>query len=97
MRSFSPFDQAIGHYRRYSRGSLAALAPTSLEQVTLIYLDSVGMLLSLGNRFILRSARPSEASLRFWNDRIIPISRRLDPMLGYNLGKTVLGIWRNPL
>jgi SAM-dependent methyltransferase len=93
---FSPFDEAAGHYRRYSRSSLAAIAPSSLEQIKLIYLDSVGMLLSLGNRFVLRSARPNQASLRFWNDWIIPLSRRLDGIFGYAVGKSVLGIWRNP-
>jgi SAM-dependent methyltransferase len=93
---FSPFDRAVGHYRRYSRKTLAAIAPSSLEQMKLIYLDSAGMLLSLGNRFILRSASPNEASLRFWNDWIIPLSRRLDGMFGYTVGKSVLGIWRRP-
>jgi SAM-dependent methyltransferase len=93
---YSPFDKAVGHCRRYSRSSLAAIAPPSLDQVMLIYLDSVGMLLSLGNRFILRSAQPNEASLRFWNDWIIPLSRRLDGIFGYGLGKSVLGIWRKP-
>jgi SAM-dependent methyltransferase len=57
---FSPFDQAVGHHRRYSRKSLATIVPSPLEQVKLIYLDSLGMLLSLGNRFVLRSARPNE-------------------------------------
>jgi len=94
---FSPFDEAIGHYRRYTRASLAAIAPASLEQVKLIYLDSGGILLSLGNRFVLRSAWPSVASLRFWNNYIIPISRRLDGVFGYAVGKSVLGIWRKPI
>jgi len=93
---FSPFDQAVGHHRRYSRKSLAAIAPASLEQEKLIYLDSLGMLLSLGNRFVLRSAQPNEASLRFWNDWIIPLSRRVDRLIGFAVGKTVLGIWRKP-
>jgi SAM-dependent methyltransferase len=93
---YSPFDKAVGHYRRYSRKSLAAIVPSSLEQAKLIYLDSLGMLLSLGNRFVLRSAQPDEASLRFWNDWIIPLSRRIDGLMGFAVGKTVLGIWRKP-
>jgi SAM-dependent methyltransferase len=93
---FSPFDKAVGHCRRYSRRSLAAIVPPSLQTLKLVYLDSAGMLLSLGNRFILRSARPSVQSLRFWNDWIIPVSRRLDGLLRYAVGKTVIGIWRKP-
>jgi SAM-dependent methyltransferase len=93
---YSPFDKAVGHYRRYTRRSLAAIIPPSLERVRLIYLDSVGMLLSLGNRFVLRNERASEASIRFWNDWIVPVSRQTDKVLAYSVGKTVLGIWRNP-
>jgi SAM-dependent methyltransferase len=93
---FSPFDEAVGHYRRYTRSSLAAIAPSSLMHVKIIYLDSMGMLLSLGNRLLLRSAQPNEAALRFWNNVAIPLSRRVDPIFGYALGKSVLGIWRKP-
>ena len=93
---FSPFDAAVGHYRRYSRTSLAAIAPASLDRVKLIYLDSAGMLLSFGNRLLLRSAQPSETALRFWNNVAIPLSRRFDPAFGYAVGKSVLCIWRKP-
>jgi SAM-dependent methyltransferase len=93
---FSPFDEAVGHYRRYSRSSLAAIVPPSLETVKLIYLDSIGMVLSLGNRLLLRSATPNEAALRFWNDVAIPLSRRLDGVFDHAVGKSVLGIWRRP-
>jgi SAM-dependent methyltransferase len=93
---FSPFDKAVGHYRRYNRNSLSAVVPSSLEQVMLIYLDSIGMLLSLGNRLVLRSAKPNEASLLFWNDWIIPLSQRMDGVFRYAVGKSVLGAWRKP-
>jgi SAM-dependent methyltransferase len=93
---FSPFDEAVGHCRRYSRASLAAIAPASLEQVKLIYLDCAGMLLSMGNRFVLRSSQPNAASLRFWNTCVIPISQHLDGVFRYSVGKSVLGIWRKP-
>jgi SAM-dependent methyltransferase len=93
---FSPFDAAAGHFRRYSRDSLRAIVPGWLEPVTLIYLDSVGMLLSLGNRLALRSARPKPGALHFWNDWVVPASRQVDPLFGYAVGKSVLGIWRRP-
>ncbi len=93
---FSPFDKAVGHHRRYSRSSLRAAIPDSLSLVKLVYLDSVGILLSLANRLILRSAAPSEASLRIWDGWVVPVSQRLDPLFGYSIGKSVLGIWRKP-
>src|SRR5262249_2632176 len=36
---FSPFDQSIGHYRRYNKRMLAEVAPPALRQVRLWYLD----------------------------------------------------------
>ena len=54
---FSPFDAEIGHFRRYTKKSFAALAPPGLTAVKLVYLDSVGMAASLANRLLLRSSR----------------------------------------
>src|SRR5258708_8340653 len=46
---FTPFDKAIGHYRRYTKNSLRSIAPQGLREVKCIYLDSAGFLASLGN------------------------------------------------
>jgi SAM-dependent methyltransferase len=91
---FSPFDASIGHYRRYSRAALAALVPAA--RVRLRYLDSLGLLLSLGNRLLLRQPMPTLRQILFWDKRVIPISRLLDPLLGFTIGKSVLGIWKKP-
>jgi SAM-dependent methyltransferase len=91
---FSPFDTAIGHHRRYTRKSLAALTPESLQPVRIAYLDSVGLLASLGNRLLLRQPMPTREQIAFWDRAMIPVSRRLDPLLAHRVGKTVLGAWR---
>jgi SAM-dependent methyltransferase len=91
---YSPFDAAIGHHRRYTRKSLAALTPESLEPVRLAYLDAVGLLASLGNRLFLRRSMPTPGHIAFWDRAMIPLSRRLDPLLAYSLGKAVLAVWR---
>jgi SAM-dependent methyltransferase len=91
---YTPFDEAIGHYRRYGRRMLRAAAPESLEPVRVVYLDSVGMLASLGNKLILKSSMPTAKQVALWNRLMVPISQLLDPILGYSLGKSVLGIWR---
>lgn len=90
----SDFDRAIGHYRRYTARSLAALAPPGLELVLVRYLDSCGMLASLGNRLWLRQSLPTAAQIAFWDRCMVPISRRLDRWLAYRLGKSVLVVWR---
>jgi SAM-dependent methyltransferase len=90
---FTPFDSAIGHYRRYSKATLAAVEPPALKREKLIYLDSVGMLASLANRLLLRSAMPTAGQIQTWDGMLVPCSRWLDPVLGYRLGKSILGIW----
>ncbi len=91
---FTPFDRAIGHFRRYTRRGLRTLTPAGLRLVRLAYLDSVGMLASLGNRLLLRSAEPSPRQIAFWDRVLVRISTVLDPILGYTVGKSVLAVWR---
>jgi hypothetical protein len=91
---FSPFDQAIGHFRRYTRASLREAVPRQLELVRLRYLDAVGMLASLANRTMLRSTAPTKSQIRFWDNYMVPLSRLVDPLLGYRVGKSIVGIWR---
>lgn len=93
---YSPFDKAVGHFRRYTRRSLASAIPPGLELVELVYLDSVGLIASAGNRFVSRSSSPTLSQIRFWDRAMIPLSQWLDPLLRYSLGKSVLGIWRAP-
>ncbi len=91
---YSPFDRAIGHFRRYSRQELRAAVPANLEQVSLRYLDSVGLFASLGNRLLLRQSMPTEKQILFWDQMLVPLSQVVDPLLGYNFGKTVIGVWK---
>lgn len=91
---YSPFDAAIGHYRRYSRKELVNLGPDGLELVVCKYLDSVGLLASLGNRLLTRQEEPKASQVAFWDGKLVPMSRRLDSRLRFRVGKSVLGIWR---
>jgi SAM-dependent methyltransferase len=90
---FSPFDQAIGHHRRYTRSTLLQAAPSSLRSVTAFYLDSAGLLASLVNRVALRASYPTRSQIRVWDSLLVPTSRVLDPIAGYHLGKSVVGVW----
>lgn len=92
----SPFDRAIGHYRRYNRRSLRLIRPCGSETVTTRYLDCLGMALSAANRLLLRASMPTAAQIHVWDRWVVPCSRRLDPLLGYRIGKSILIIWRKP-
>ena len=91
---FTPFDAAIGHYRRYSKKSLRSIVPGHLREVKCIYLDSAGLLASLGNKLFLRSPIPSKAQIQFWDRAMVPISRYTDRALNHVIGKSILGVWQ---
>jgi len=91
---FTPFDEALGHYRRYGLSGLSKIIPEDLECVRLCYLDCVGLLASLGNRLILKSRIPSERQIALWDGVMVPLSKLFDPLLRYSVGKSVLGVWR---
>lgn len=91
---FSPFDKAVGHFRRYDRATLEAAMPANLSRQALVYLDSVGMLANGVNRLMLRSSMPTASQIALWDRVIVPVSKVLDPVFGYRLGKSILGVWR---
>jgi SAM-dependent methyltransferase len=91
---FNAFDEAVGHYRRYTKTSLADIVPPTLVTEKLIYLDCAGLCASLGNRLVLSRAKPSVSQLAFWDRVLVPCSRHLDRVIGFRLGKSVLGVWR---
>lgn len=91
---FSPFDAAIGHYRRYDARSLTALAPPGCTVERRFYLDSVGFLASAANRFLMRQAMPTRGQIAVWDRLMVPLSRWLDPLVGRWLGKSIVVIWR---
>ena len=91
---FTPFDASIGHYRRYAKNSLRTVVPESLREIKCIYLDSAGLLASLGNKLFLRSPVPSKAQIQFWDRAMVPISRYTDRALNYAIGKSILGVWK---
>jgi SAM-dependent methyltransferase len=94
---FTPFDEAVGHFRRYSRSALQAAGPVDLALLRCEYLDSIGMLASLGNRLFLKSSMPSAAQIAVWDRLMVPLSRLVDPLIGYSLGKSVLAVWKKPI
>lgn len=91
---YSPFDRAIGHYRRYDRKRLLGVTPAGALVECLRYLDSAGLLLNLGNRLLSRQRLPTSGQILFWDRLVVPVARVLDPLLGYRVGRSLLAVWR---
>jgi SAM-dependent methyltransferase len=93
---FSPFDAAIGHFRRYQLADLLALRPPQLTVARARYLDAAGLLTSLGNKLLLKQSAPTPAQIRLWDRVMVRVSRWLDPVVAFRLGKSVVVVWRKP-
>lgn len=93
---FSPFDKAIGHFRRYSRPMLRKVLPDGVRIKQLVYLDSVGLAASAANKLFLKQSYPTLAQIKFWDNTIVPISKITDRIIGFSMGKSVLAIVQKP-
>ncbi len=91
---FSPFDRAIGHYRRYNKAAYKKLSSPEMELQQIKYLDSFGFFASLMNKLLLKQSYPSQKQVNFWDRLLIPISKISDRFFFYSFGKSILGVWR---
>ena len=91
---YSPFDRAVGHYRRYDRRTLGSLTAPGTSVIDMRYLDCTGLCLTLGNRVLLRSASPTVSQVKLWDRWCIPVSSRVDRLFGHRFGKSILAVWR---
>jgi len=90
----SPFDRAIGHYRRYTKKSLSAIANEQLKLTKMIYTDSIGFFASLANKLLLQQKYPTKKQIHFWDTWMVPLSVVIDKLLFFKAGKTVIGVWK---
>jgi SAM-dependent methyltransferase len=91
---FSPFDAAVGHFRRYTAAMLRSLTPAGTRLVRVAYLDSVGLLASIANRALLRSELPTQRQIRVWDSIMVPCSQVVDWVTRHRLGKSVIAVWK---
>ena len=90
---FSPFDRSIGHYRRYNKRILNNICPKKMKG-SMFYLDSVGLIASSVNRYLLKQSMPTKSQIKFWDTLMITLSKIIDPLTFYKLGKTIVSIYR---
>jgi SAM-dependent methyltransferase len=93
---YSYFDDEVGHYRRYNKriaDNLFQYISPAMVESKLIYLDSLGALASLMNRFILRQKKIKISQIIFWDKILIPLSRVVDFITNYSVGKSILMIY----
>jgi 2-polyprenyl-3-methyl-5-hydroxy-6-metoxy-1,4-benzoquinol methylase len=88
--AYGPLDAELGHFRRYSKSTLAAVfSGAGLELLTLRYTNPIGLLGWLYNARVARSTTHSATQVR-WFDTLIapwalPLERLLTPPIGLSL------------
>jgi hypothetical protein len=90
---YTGFDESLGHFRRYNRKTLNACTPSGCTLQQMIYMDSCGMLASLGNRLLLKQSTPTLAQVRFWNSYLVRASFLFDRLTRFRIGKSILAVW----
>ena len=93
---FSPFDAAVGHFRRHSKNSFRILAASNVDvtEKQISYLDSIGLHASLANKWFLKASVPTEKQILVWDSMMVPVSRMTDRLSFNMIGKTIIGIWQ---
>jgi len=87
---FSEFDQSVGHFRRYTIKSLSQIIPTEYHIVNAKYLDSLGFCLSTVMKIFPKKISPTEKNIQIWDKYLVPLSKLLDKLLSYKVGKSLL-------
>jgi hypothetical protein len=91
---YSPFDEALGHYRRYNAKDAERLTVTSLALKRVFFLDSLGYFVSAANRLVMRASQPSVQQIQFWDKVIVPVSGFVDKIFHQLFGRSIVMIWQ---
>lgn len=89
---YSPFDKALGHFRRYDKRMYRELSPRPPQKLE--YLDSIGMLASMANKLLLKQSYPKEQQIKLWDRVFVRLSKIVDPITLRLIGKSILGVWK---
>jgi SAM-dependent methyltransferase len=90
---YGPIDRRLGHYRRYTRASIARLArETGFRVAALRYMNSVGCVGWWVNARILRRTEQSEAQIRLFDRWIVPPMRQAEAMVPPPFGQSLFAV-----
>jgi len=88
---YGPFDQRVGHLRRYTKGELERkLARAGFRTIVSTYFDLVGIAPWWFKYRLLKSATMEPRGVRFYDRYIVPVARRLESTIHPPVGKNVI-------
>lgn len=94
---FGPIDRNLNHFRRYSRGSLAALAGAAgLRIEKLRYMNAIGFFGWWMNARVFRREIQSERQIEIFDRWVVPWLSRLEAAVPPPFGQSLFAVLRKP-
>lgn len=94
---FGPIDRNLGHYRRYTRSSLARLASScSLRIRRVRYMNTVGFFGWWLNARVLHRDAQSAAQIELFDRVVVPVMSRLEALARPPFGQSLLAVLEKP-
>ncbi|MEI9972502.1 MAG: methyltransferase domain-containing protein [Ignavibacteriota bacterium] len=95
---YGPIDRNLGHYRRYRRGGLAALAQAAgLEIRKLHYVNAVGFFGWWMNARVLKRESQSDGQIAVFDRVVVPLSSAIEGIVAPPFGQSLLAVLRRPV
>jgi SAM-dependent methyltransferase len=95
---YGPIDHLLGHYRRYTRASIAELGESVGFSVrTAHYLNAIGFFGWWVNAHILKRRAQSAAQIEFFDRYIVPFSSRVEGWIHPPLGQSLFVVFEKSL
>lgn len=90
---FGPIDEKLGHYRRYTKASMAKVAgQAGFRCTTLRYFNTVGFFGWFANSHLFRKTEQSEAQIRFFDSRVVPVLSAIEDRIPPPFGQSVFTV-----
>jgi hypothetical protein len=95
--AMSPFDEKVGHVRRYTKRQLrSAMTEAGLEVQEVKYVNMPGLLAWFVGMRLLKMTPGEGPLLRLWDRVVVPIARRLESRVSAPFGQSVFAVARVP-
>jgi len=93
--AYGPLDAELGHFRRYSKASLAAAFDAAgLDVVTLRYSNPIGLLGWMFNAHVLKTRAHSLAQVRVFDNFVAPWALPAERMMAPPIGLSLIAVGR---
>lgn len=94
---YGPIDHNLGHYRRYTKRSLAATARAAgLRPRLLRFMNFLGFFGWWANARLFRRTEQSDSQIAAFDRFVVPVERRLESWIEPPVGQSILAVLERP-